>query len=384
MPATQSQIAEALKKLLTESGGLDKVIDPIKEAQAAQIEESRQDCIREWGIDPADKQMDFTSPKFSGRKFLEGVQKALNISEAVSYSSLASFARHGLLSTIVNMYDRQEFEWKPLVTVVPSDTYSEFMSALYETDLPQRVGDTEEADESRLIGRNFEIVNHEYARILRVPKKIVNDDQTGQILRRAGGFGRGMALTEYQEVINMYILRSTWTNSAATDVTQPAIEQAWTALRKVKDPQGNYLVVMPNTILVDATRELRTKKLCDSLYQSAIPFADDGANPPNPAPPGSPGYFMTENVLRDMKFKVIGSPFINQDGSTFGTDGVSPRWYMMEAGEGAFLTDREPLAVTQEDPMSGKSWSTRTLAWQMTRRFGTGIVDDFAIYAGNG
>jgi len=375
----KSKAIELLEALLKdEKVSAPNGVQAIFESQNANVEKARQDCILEWGIDPAEKGMDIANPRFSAKKFLEQAQSHLNITENVSYSSLASVVRHGISKVITNLYQRQTFDWAKLVQVIPSDSWSEFMTAMYDTDIPKRVGMNEEADESKLIGRNFEITNYEYARILRVPKALVKDDQTGLIMQKATRFAQGMALREIKEVVKLYTSKSTWTTAGSGDVTGPNIRSGYNKLTKVQDPTGEYYVIVPSMLFVDSTRAFNADQIANSDWQTDQP---DGVS-------GNTGYFQTKNVLKN-RFDIVDLPHVTAPdlcagGITTGADGVSPRWYLSQPGLGVYFTDREPLAVTQEDPMSGKSWSTRSIAWQQERRFGTLLVDDYGIYAGNG
>jgi hypothetical protein len=380
---SQDQLREALLGLVSPTSGSTPQ-EVIFEAQKTELERLRQDTIQEFGIDPADPKTDASNPKFRSKTFLREYAEVARVSETISYSSLASVVRYGVAKVLMTEYQRQSFDWMSLVNVIPSDSISELLYATYDTDIPTRVGPTEEADESRIIGKGFEIVNHEYARIIRIPKILVADDKTGQVLMRAQGMGRGYNLRQYQEVINLWITRTTWTNKNASgsDINGYALRVAYDALRVITDPMGLFLMVMPSILMCDVTRELTAKELTTAVWKSSIPYAPNSASvsAPSAANPGDPGYFGTPNPLNGL-FGVSASPYIGQAGH--GYDGVSPMWFLGEMARGPYYSDREPASVTQEDPNSGKSWSTRSMAWQVYGRFGTLFLDDYAWYRGN-
>ena len=202
-------------------------------------------------------------------------------------------------------------------------------------------------------------------------------------MQRAQQGGEGMAYAEEQAaIIALFAAYSrapgsnvagetTSITTTAGQITQPNLENGWTALTYVEDLEGNFMLVQPDALVVDTRDEITTEKLMESLFQPSFPTGTAG----------SMGYFQTKNVLAG-KFTIHGTPFV-----TKARAGIAPSyspWVLMQKNKGGLVFQpRTPLSVEQEAPNSGLSLRAYSYFYVYQRRFGVDVVEPRFDYWGN-
>ncbi len=347
----------------------------------AQLVTLRESTIREYGFDPDEIWAAADNPRFSLKRTRESLRQQLR--EAISETAFAQLVRYGVQRMLIGGYKQVPTVYQNIHEQVASKTLEELYAPMYGVDVPVAVKDGEPSPTSRLAGLERRIENHEFARILAISKRLVQDDQTGQIKRIAGAMGQRMKYAEEKAALGTYCalpaasepaytsnVAGQGSNAAAGPMTQPALESAWGSLTKVVDPLGALLLVAPDTVVIAKQDEINARRLLQSEYVTQV------------AAPGSPtSGFMAQNVLKTFAFNIEASQFVA--GARAGIDGATNPWMLCEAKKSDVFQNRTALEVVQEDPNSGDSFTNREYRYQMDRRFGSGPIDYLFKYFGN-
>ena len=350
----------------------------LAEAQIVQLRESTK---AEYGFDPEEVWANVDNPKFSLKKIRESLKSRLL--EAVSETAFAQLVRYGVQRMLIGAYQQVPTIYQNLHEQVASKTLEEMYAPMYGVDVPVAVKDGEPSPETRVAGLERRIQNGEFARILALSKRLVQDDQTGQIKRIAGTMGQRMKYAEEQLAISTFVANIPaaefcyGTNVAgqapgttAGPLTQPSLEAAWSALTAVEDPLNNLTLVAPDTVVIAKQDEINARRIMESPQISQVSAA------------GSPGSgFMADNVIKQLGLKIEASQFVAK--ARTGLDATNRPWILCEAKKSDVFQNRTALEVVQEDPNSGKWFDNREYRYQMDRRFGAGTIDYLFKFIGN-
>jgi hypothetical protein len=352
--------------------------EKLAEAQLSQLRESHR---AEYGFDPEEVWSNVDNPRFSLRKTRESLKARLR--EAVSETAFAQLVRYGVQRMLIGAYKQVPTIYQNIHEQVASKTLEEMYAPMYGVDVPVAVKDGEPSPESRLAGLERRIQNHEYARILAISKRLVQDDQTGQIKRIAGTMGQRMKYAEEKASIGTFVANIPSTEfcygtnvagqasgTTAGQLTQPSLEAAWSAFASVEDPLGQLALVNPDTVVIAKSDEINARRILQSPQITQVAAA------------GSPGSgFMADNILKELGLKIEASQFVAS--ARAGIDTSYNPWILCEAKKSDVFQNRTALEVVQEDPNSGDSFKNREYRYQMDRRFGSGPVDYLFKFIGN-
>jgi len=343
-----------------------------KKLHEAAMSALRESTIRETRIDP-----EVTLKKYGDdwNKIREAVLSKV-LREAVATTAFAALLRYGVQKQLLNMYELTEVSYRKWALVVPSKGFENYYTPVFRAGLPQRVERGEEFPEVKLSGIETTIRNYKWGSILPIEQELFEDDQTGQIGIRAGDMGENMA---YQEEIWYYqqLLASNFASvgnqtSGGGALLMPMLQFAHQKFRKVKDGEGNIIVVKPEMLVVDTDEELVAKQLMKSIGIPQNPGATPAA--------GGVVYYGTINPL-ESAYEVCETPFLSQAAATssnpngFGLDGATPPKFIVMKKRGMVFQDRTALSTTQEAPNSGGGFNSDTIRYKARRRFGAGNVD---------
>jgi hypothetical protein len=372
-----------------------------KEAVAARKAELMAPIIDRYqhdhGIDASVILKAFESGKFSysaTKRSLMEAGRAQRLTEAILTSQMSDTIALTMMNAIVDDFVQFVPIYKGLAEESTSNALDELYPEEWTDDMPIRVGETEEAPESRVIGGNLRIRNYEYARELAIPKRLFDRDKMGQAKRAASEFGKkfeqvkdkawvwsliragntsnlGLAIGQVPPS-NMAGQTTSFTTTAGP-ITPQRIEDALTAPAYFVDPFNNVLTVEFDTVLVDSFDRFKTMRFVDSIYTStAVPAATDMT-----AQTAGP---FSNNVLKGA-VTVAASQFVKSARAQLGSSGYP--WVLMQAGRGAIMQTVHDLEVEQEAPNAGKSHDQRSYRWQAVIEFGTGVRSPRVFFWGN-
>jgi hypothetical protein len=364
----------------------------LREIQAKRTEKmreaARQSAIKASGFDPAD--IDWYDPSFS----INGLREAcVKMREATSASAMGQLLRAGVSTFMFDAYQAVPTVYQDLVTSVSSTKAEELYAPLYNSELPLEMLPSDPFPDSRILGIDVHVRNRKFGRMITFERELFDDDQTGQIAQRAGNLGEMMRYVEELNVMSAIInAKDPITGASAYSTTignqpaspgqlsQPGLEAADIALQNMLDPLGNFLLVMPDTVLVSPADKFNVLKLLNSTLQPSVP-GSSGQNA-GTASSGGTGWTMTVNPLQGEYAPKI-SRFLPGATSTQGgpgltgpgLDGSHGAVFLLQAGKATVFQDRDALEIMQEAPTGGTAFEVDQYRYRVRRRFNVAVLD---------
>jgi hypothetical protein len=375
----------------------------LRTLQAKRIEKvresTRQSCLKTLRVDPYES-IDWESPDFSVLKLRESCSR---MREAVAETSFPQLLRAGVQQFMFDAYNTVPTIFQDLVRVTSSNKYEELYAPLYNSELPVEVLPGEPFPDSRIVGLDVHVRNRKWGRLLAYQRELVDDDMTGQISQRAANLGQLMRYIEELMVAQAIIeARDTFGKVATTGYTtaigntpsvpgglsQAGLEEADVALQNMVDPLGNFILIMPDTVLVSPSDKFNVLKLLNSTLQPSVPGAAN--QNVTTVPGGTTGWTMTINPLQgEYTAKVtrflpgsttkLGGPGLKGPG----LDGAHGAWLLMETKKSIVFQDREGLEIVQENPQGGTAFELDEYRYRIRRRFAVECIDSRFLFRGN-
>ena len=371
----------------------------LRTIQARRIEKvresARQTVVRSCKVDPYT--IDWEDPDFSIKRLRESLFKRLR--EAVAESSFPQLLRAGVQQFMFDAYQTVPTIFQDLVRVTSSNKYEELYAPLYNSELPVEILPGEPFPDSRIIGLDVHVRNRKWGRLLAFQRELVDDDQTGQISQRAANVGQLMRYIEELQVMiaiveaenpqvpggNGYTTALGNTPTVPGGLGQAGLEEADIALQNMVDPLGNFMLVVPDTVLVSPSDKFNVLKLLNSTLQPSVPGAAN-QNVTTVAG-GTTGWTMTINPLQGEyaakvsrflpgKTSKLGGPGLKGPG----LDNANGACFLMETKKSVVFQDREGLEIVQENPTAGTAFSTDEYRYRIRRRFAVRTIDPRFIY----
>jgi hypothetical protein len=358
--------------------------DRLEEFTGREIQRYREAFEAEYGFDSDEVLDQLADPGFSFLKMRESIRKQV-YREAVSEQMFGALIRGGVAKIGLDWYQLVNTVYKQIAFINPSTSFEEWYAPVYRGDIPIALLPGEEAPEGRIQGFQWTIRNLRYSNAMRIERELIEDDKTGVIIQRAQQLGEGMAYAEEQAAIISLFAASAQSRTpdsnvagSTTEITttygqisQPNLENAWSALTYVEDLEGNFMLVSPDGLVVDTKDQLTTEKLMESMFQPSFPTGTAGTI----------GYFQTKNVLAG-KFTIHGTPFVTK--ARAGLNSSYSPWALMQKNKGGLVFQpRTPLSVEQEAPNSGLSLRAYSYFYVAQRRFGVDVVEPRFVFWGN-
>jgi len=334
-------------------------------------EELRESIRKATGIDPQ-TDIDWKSPKFSFKRLRD--EAARELREAGAPSSLGQLFRYGIQQFMFDAYKTVPVVYPDIVQLRPSSNRQEWYAPLYGAEPPTEVAPGAPFDDSRIEGLDVTLVNKKVGRLVTMERELFDDDQTGQIVQRASKTGERVRYKEEQDVMSA-IENATYTtaigNRPATfgALSQSTLEAADIALMRMKDPLGNFMLVMPALLLVSTADKFNAAKLLNSTLQPSVP--GQAGETASTASSGLTGWTMTINPLQGL-YQLAVSRFLTLN-----------KWFLMEPRTSIPFQERDPLEIVQEMPLSGMSFSNDIYRWRVRRRYQVAVIESRYIYRGN-
>jgi len=357
------------------------------------MKEIRAQVTAETKVDPG--QIDWYAPSLSVKRLKESLFRAYTtrkLREAVAETSFGQLLRYGVQNYLFDAYQNVPTVYQAIYESRPSSNRQEWYAPLYGAEIPEDVDASGHFDDSRIRGLDVQVINKKVGRILSIERELVDDDQTGQIVNRATRLGERMRYKEELDGMSAIVNAFDYSTGAATAaydftaignafsggnraLTQTNLEQAAIAMRKIRDPLGNFMLVLPDTVLVGPDNEINLYKLLNSAYQPAIP-GSAGENIGNAAS-GQTGWTLTVNWLTG-KYTPVVSTFLAHPAVA-----ASLGWWLMQAKKGAICQERDPLEVVQENPLSGAAFETDAYRYRVRRRYRHAVIEPRFIFQGS-
>jgi len=339
---------------------------------------------------------EWSKPNFHPSRWMDACMEAVrHVREASPETALAFLLRKGIQTLANDWYIVVPREWQDYALIAPSAAVAEWYGPLYGSSIAGRVGRGERYPEGRIIGEDSVLVNYKFGLIESFDRELFDDDQTGQIRQRAQRLGQSMAITENAYAALRFIgaaasysnlvvpasnystldvngntvnavfsalLHGTYGNrpGAFVPLALNPLKQGWSDLLNAKDPQGNKIIVNPNTLLHSSMDALHAPLLVAPpagvpYYPAVIGGTGTAAAT---AVSGFPGGVFGANPFMGLGIKPVLARFL-----------PDWAWALGERAKGFIFQERNPLEVIQEQAASGAAFEVDAYRFRSRRRF---------------
>lgn len=336
-------------------------------------------------------------PGFSMAAATKQLREAHKLREEVTQSQVYALTTGLITLDLASKYKTVATCHRALADILPSSKSEESYFARQRGNIPQPLGDNEEAPSSSLGGVLTRIKNYRFAEWLEYSKTLEDDDQTGTIRSWASDTAEKMSYAEalwwVRQLYSVYVVANTRSNGGIVPdmcvagqggndpnyggptctpgaVSRDNIANLWTAADYVTDLEGDYMLVQ-----VSAGHFANA----DKFTVKTIMTAEFNPNTPSASADVTPGIF-APNVLKG-EFEMYFDQFIKYINGTSLASGN--RWSLGEAGMFGAFQEREALSVTMEATNAGKSLSANQRRYLVQRRFGAGVPHPEFTLVGN-
>ena len=308
-----------------------------------------------------------------------GGQKKTLMEAAMNTADFPQLLRDGIKTIAFDRYTATPTTYQAFVDVTSSDKQSEdWIEESHLGEFPI-VGEGNPVPiTKRDLDRTINIRNYKREVILEVTEEMLKFNRTNLIKRDAALLGRAAASTREQTVYSVLTDTNNYTrttaagdndignNTGAVTFSASGLNTALNTLRTMKDRKsGQYLGVMPDTLIVAPRLEMAAKQL---LLSPAL--ARVGGNTTNDVYGGG-----VANPFRGMVNQIIVSPRL----------GTSYQWSLMEAKQAIILQVVEDFQIFFESAkmLQSESWfNFDVIRYKARDWFGAGFLNDrFAFYS---
>jgi hypothetical protein len=326
-------------------------------------------------------QIDFLDPHFSFARLREAAERVAELTEANVESSYGYLLRGAVQEFANEAYTDHPTVYQSLVTSIDSTKLTEVYGGLYRSSMPEETDAGEEFKESNFKGFEREIRNRKFGRIEKFERELFDDDQTGQVRRRAGDMGEG-----YKTFEEIYVLSRLF-NLARTEegvdvtlssygsgtvfstaignrpssyarFTQAKLEAAHVSLRAITDPVGRKFVVTPRVLVAGIHDELEVARVLGSPM-----MANDTSSAGSLA--------LRVNPMAG-RYTPVTSPFVEDYA-----------WGIGDPKKGLVFQRRDPIEIQQELPGTGSSFKQEIYAFRIRSRWECDWVEPRFFFVGN-
>lgn len=362
--------------------------------QERAIDAMLESCRRSFGVDLADEEtFDFRSPFFSWRAFREAAYEVAGerLMEANAENVFGQLLRGGINMTANYWYNMVQTNHELVGQTTFSTHALELHAPMYRGSVPRRVPKGGRFPEMQVSGKDIQIVNEKFGSITTIERELVDDDQTGQISQRVQDAGSNMRILEDAWFFQRFIGTA---GSFAGDVipasqTYPsgpfttgqknrpasyvafnsdAIQAGDIALMDMVDPNGNKLLVNPNTLLVGTKNKFTGAALLQSTsYAATTPHLVGGTGGTS----STIGTTFAKNVLEGL-YTLVVSRFL-----------PGKAWALGEGGKGMVFQRRDATEMTQESVMAGAAFTNDEYRFKSRGRWEPDWIESLFWYLGN-
>lgn len=331
--------------------------------------------------------------------------------EAHPSTAFGQLLRAGVQMIANSWYKKHVPTYEKIALRGGSDKRQEFYAPLFGAARPQEVKAGTPFRETGIKGQDLEIINRKFGAIESFERELFDDDQTGQITRRAGEMGEAARMWRDQYFSRRFvgaastdfapsnIAASRWSgvNGVGTAISTPfdvalyrtpqdtvdrgnrpatyvqfnvpAVTDAFEFLRQAKDPLGQAMVVVPNILLVSTFDEIAAKQLVKSgVY---------------PAVQGLSGETAASASSGFLAAAFAANPFQGEFQPVVNVHLKRGVWALGEGGKGYIDQERDPMEIVQELPQSGQSFEVDAYRFRSRARWEQDWIDPRFWFLGN-
>lgn len=364
-----------------------------KETDKRNLARDNQTLVRLHGekrvVEMADRMFE-TNPEtgdWFGAKFREGYFRAESegkLRETNAVTAFNALLRLGVQDLIAKAFLKVPAVGENVRMTVPSKAFIQPYSGTFRAGLPNVTGAGEEFSESGVQGYGALIENVKFGKILSYQQEALDDDQTGELQMKVEELGENMAI--YEELAFAAVLSDvalteatlTFTpltysdpdgttgvyKSSGNRTNRPAsfgaislgtLKTARATLKKIKQPDGQKVLVNPNAIVYHPDDE----QFLDILLKSPQYPATLQSNTAYGAPLGQLGAI---NPVQGFYTKYE-CRYLNSVGSNGGA------WFLGQAKSRSIVwQERTGLMTVQEQPNTGANFTRMLARWRVNKR----------------
>lgn len=348
------------------------------------------------GLEQIEKVVDFNRPNFSVKEFRErSYALSRRLKEAQSEATFGQLLRAGVLNQFNDIYQAVEVTYDAVVRQSQSNKRQEFYSPLERVGFPKLTERGDKFPETDFRGLDVELINNKYGMIFAVERELLDDDQTGQIVQKAGQMGENARI--HEEAVVWGTLAGTagsfdgeaipvsktyptaYVNGVpgssgglhgsgrgvnalggsgytAARISQSVIQSGWILSKKMLDQSGRPMLVMPSILAVSPQDVFFAQTLLESDYnpsKASTAGADDGKVSGN----------FAINPIKNM-VGIVATRFLPDYAAL-----------LIDAGKGFVFQRRDPTEVVQENPQSGPAFSQEIFRYKLRTRWAADFID---------
>jgi len=350
----------------------------------------------DYNIAEIEKVVDFNRPNFSIKAFREASYAlSKRLREAQSESVFGQLLRAGVLNQFNDIYQAVEVTYDAVVRQTSSNKRQEFYSPLERVGFPKLTERGDKFPEQDFKGIDIEMINNKYGMMLAVERELVDDDQTGQIVQKAGQMGENARIQE--EAIVWGTIAGTagsfdgeaipvsktyptpYVNGVpgvsgglsgsgkgvnalggsgytAGRLSQATIQSAWILAKKMLDQSGRPMLVMPSILAVSPQDVFYAQTLLNSDYNPSMASTATGDI-------GKTGGNFAINPIKNM-VGIVATRFLPDYASL-----------LIDPGKGFAFQRRDATEVVQENPQSGPAFSQEIFRYKLRTRWVADFID---------
>lgn len=379
--ATQEANRKAFKEFHTKNH--NRLLEGLSKAYKIPVEDMK-------------KIVDMKRDGFSVKQFREAsyaLAQRFGLMEAQGETVFGQLLRAGVQNVFNDIYQQVEVTYDAVVRMTQSNKRQEFYAPLERVGFPKTVPKQGEFPETDFKGLDNELVNVKYGMILAIERELLDDDQTGQIVDRAGQMGEnariheeaivwgllsgqtglsfdGEAIPSSKTFSTPYVNGVPGTSGglygsgrgvnalggtgySAGRLSQSTIISAWLLAKKMLDQSGRPMQVLPTSLGVSPQDVFFATVLLQSDYNPSVPSSSAGAT----------GSYFSVNPLKNLS-AIVATRFL-PDYSAL----------LMQAQKGFAFQRRDPTEVIQENPQSGPGFSQEIFRYKERSRWVADWID---------
>lgn len=355
----------------------------------------QQRLMESLGIDEKKMRSMVTSDKFSIHKlrqsiFHEAYHGRLKENAETTFGQFLRAGVQTLAADYFN-YSAAKTVYQDIVDIRTSNKAAEFYAPMYGIEIPREIGVDGKYAESRMHATDSMMVNRKFGRLYKFQQELWDDDQTGEIRRKAAQMGEGMRILQelyfvarlsaekmtFPEGVTVRAPQLLGANVYKDDLwgtvggikygnrptannvmlTAKAIEDAHISFMNARDPHGRRILVEPSVLIVSGQDSFNAARLLNSTLHPSVPSVSNQGTDAAQFTGGATGWTMATNPLKGLYSLKI-SRYL-----------PAYYWFIGEPKKGLILQEREPMSVVQENPLSGESFSRDMYVFRVKARW---------------
>jgi len=335
------------------------------------------------------KAVDLAESMFEPERFgeiREGLFEAERKGELRETNALTAFntlMRLGVQDLLAKAWLTVPMVGDQLRRTASSTAFVQPYAGTFRPGLPNQTGIGEEFSETSVQGYGALIENVKFGKIISYQQEALDDDQTGELQMKVEEVGVNMGI--YEELAFAAVLSDTALTQASLTFTpltytdpdgttgvykssgnrqnRPAsfgaisvgtLKTAKQVLKKIKQPDGQLVLVNPNSVVYHPDDE----QIVDIILKSPNFPSPIQANTAYGAPTGQ---VFAINPIQGM-YQKYECRYLTSSGNNGGA------WFLMESKKPVVWQERTGLMTVQEAPNSGTSFNRMLARWRVSKR----------------